>query len=197
MDPSGYFFAELFAAVTAIVEFFAANAGVIAATAAVVSGVTTFIGVTTGSQTAFQVAQISGFIAIGTGILMNYYKKLKTTNHHPMTNQEKEELKESIQARIKEIEASIESLETTSKPVEPDRAIGRITRMDAIQIQQMQETQLKVARANILTLNESLEKIEAGTFGQCRACKNLIGFERLKALPESTICVQCAEKYGR
>ncbi len=113
-----------------------------------------------------------------------------------MTPKEIAELKASIEQRMADIESNIKSLEETSKPVEPDRAIGRLTRMDAIQIQQMQEANLATARSNILKLQEGLRKIDEGTFGQCQYCKGMIGFERLKALPESNMCINCAEKYG-
>lgn len=114
-----------------------------------------------------------------------------------MTPAEKEEIKKAIEDRIREIEGSLQSLEDTAKPVEPDVSLGRLTRMDAMQIQQMQEANLEVARANIARLQESLKHIADDNFGQCRYCKGMIGFERLKALPESNMCIQCAEKYGR
>ena len=114
-----------------------------------------------------------------------------------MTPEQKEELKDSIHERIAELEASVEKLKDSSKTVELDGSIGRVTRMDAIQIQRMQEGQLKVTQANILTLKESIQKIDEGTFGKCLYCKKQIGFERLKALPESKTCIECAEKYGR
>lgn len=113
-----------------------------------------------------------------------------------MTPEEKNELKAAIEARIAEIESNLSSLEETSKPVEPDVSLGRLTRMDAIQIQKMQEANLKTARSNILKLREGLKKLEEGTFGICHYCDEMIGFERLKALPESVMCIRCAEKYG-
>lgn len=113
-----------------------------------------------------------------------------------MTPEEKKALRDSILARIKEIQASLASLEETAKPVEPDVAIGRLTRMDAMQQQKMQEENFKIAKSNILKLQDGLEKLEGDTFGQCHYCKQTIGFERLKALPESYMCIQCAEKYG-
>lgn len=114
-----------------------------------------------------------------------------------LTPEEIAEIKKCIEARIKEIEASLKSLEDTSKPVEPDVSLGRLTRMDAMQIQQMQEANLEVAKANVAKLKESLKNIDDPNFGQCRYCKKRIGFERLKALPESSMCIECAEKYGR
>ncbi|MCA9402709.1 MAG: TraR/DksA C4-type zinc finger protein [Candidatus Omnitrophica bacterium] len=114
-----------------------------------------------------------------------------------LTPAEIAEIKAAIEERIREIEASLPSLEDTAKPVEPDVSLGRLTRMDAMQIQQMQEANLQVARANIERLKHSLQIINTEQFGRCRYCKNMIGLERLKALPESTMCINCAEKFGR
>lgn len=113
-----------------------------------------------------------------------------------MTPEEKEELKVGIVARIADIQANMKSLKETAKPVAPDNAIGRLTRMDAMQIQKMQEVNLKTALNNIEKLKESLTKIDEDSFGQCPYCKQMIGFERLKALPESNMCIECAERYG-
>lgn len=113
-----------------------------------------------------------------------------------MTPEEKKELKEGIEQRIFDIESNMSSLEETSKPVAPDNALGRLTRMDAMQIQKVQKVSLETARSNILKLQDGLKKLDEGTFGQCYYCKGAIGFERLKALPESNMCIKCAEKYS-
>lgn len=113
-----------------------------------------------------------------------------------MTPEEKQELKAGMLQRIADIELNIKHLEATSKPVAPDNALGRLTRMDAMQMQKMGEENLKVARSNILKLQENLKKIDEGTYGTCYYCQGMIGFHRLKALPESHMCIACAEKHG-
>ena len=40
-------------------------------------------------------------------------------------------------------------------------------------------------------LNEALQRIEDGTFGICRTCKNPIGRGRLEAVPTATQCISC------
>lgn len=49
---------------------------------------------------------------------------------------------------------------------------------------------------NILALgriDEALEKIEEGTYGYCDLCGETIASERLDAVPESTLCRDCAD----
>jgi DnaK suppressor protein len=43
-------------------------------------------------------------------------------------------------------------------------------------------------------INEALARIEAGTFGHCEECGELIAKPRLQALPYARHCIQCARK---
>ena len=54
----------------------------------------------------------------------------------------------------------------------------------------MEQTQAeKLLRA----LNAALDRIDAGTFGKCRDCGQLIGEERLEAIPWTRYCITCQE----
>lgn len=46
-------------------------------------------------------------------------------------------------------------------------------------------------------LNEALERIENGTFGNCRVCGNKIGRARLEAVPHATMCIHCKSEEER
>lgn len=50
----------------------------------------------------------------------------------------------------------------------------------------------EVANAELEELMHALERIEAGTWGQCEKCAKAIGRDRLRALPETRCCLQCA-----
>ena len=47
------------------------------------------------------------------------------------------------------------------------------------------------ARAAIEQIDLAVEKIHAGTYGQCETCGTNIPKERLKALPYAALCVKC------
>jgi len=40
-------------------------------------------------------------------------------------------------------------------------------------------------------LNEALDRIEKGTYGKCRTCKEEINKKRLEAVPHATQCIKC------
>jgi RNA polymerase-binding protein DksA len=46
-------------------------------------------------------------------------------------------------------------------------------------------------------IDAALERIEAGTFGTCRACGGPVGEERLEALPWATLCIEDKRKQER
>ena len=46
-------------------------------------------------------------------------------------------------------------------------------------------------------IDAALERIEAGTFGTCKACGRPIGEERLEALPWATLCIEDKRKQER
>lgn len=46
-------------------------------------------------------------------------------------------------------------------------------------------------------IDQALERLEAGTYGQCQNCGNPIGAERLEARPFATLCINCKEADDR
>ncbi|MZH05914.1 MAG: hypothetical protein F3743_11030 [Nitrospinae bacterium] len=109
-----------------------------------------------------------------------------------MNEQERAELKQKIIEEIETQKHLIESFEETSKPVAPDNAIGRLTRMEAISSQGISEASLNSAKVKLAKLEKALEKIHLPEFGVCVRCSNSIPQGRIMLMPESTVCVNCA-----
>lgn len=98
-------------------------------------------------------------------------------------------LLEDLEAELRE--ALVAGAENTN-PVSPDRAIGRLTRQDAILSQQMA---LEIKRCNEGRLSQvraALERIEAESYGYCRRCEEEISEARLNVRPEAPVCINCA-----
>lgn len=80
-----------------------------------------------------------------------------------------------------------------TKPVAPDVAIGRISRMDAINNNAVTESALRQAQEKLNKLNYALTKVGSKGFGICMKCKIQIPVERILIRPESMYCVNCAK----
>ncbi|MFT6998807.1 MAG: DnaK suppressor protein [Cryomorphaceae bacterium] len=109
-----------------------------------------------------------------------------------MTSQEKEEIMVRISEEIKKTGREIIDLKELTKPISPENAIGRVSRMDAINNKSVNENRLRVAENKIKKLHHSLRKSKEPNFGICARCGNDIQIGRLILLPESNFCIRCA-----
>jgi DnaK suppressor protein len=111
-----------------------------------------------------------------------------------MKEEQRQELRRSIQSEIETLKKTIENLENSSKPVPPDDAYGRLSRMEAINSKSISEAGLASARARLPRLQNALEKIDDPDFGICVRCNRSIPPGRVMLVPESTVCVECADR---
>ncbi len=111
-----------------------------------------------------------------------------------MQSDNRELLKQKILDEIEAQKHLIQSLKETSKPVAPDNAIGRLTRMEAIVSKGVSEASLNSAQVKLSKLETALGKIEDPEFGLCLRCGEPIPHGRIMLMPESTLCVPCVEK---
>jgi len=52
------------------------------------------------------------------------------------------------------------------------------------------------SECELLELEAALARIDAGTWGRCERCGGAIGRDRLRALPETRVCLPCAKLPG-
>jgi len=111
-----------------------------------------------------------------------------------MNDTQRKEFTVYAREEIKGLKAEIPRLEELVKPVAPDNAIGRISRMDNIVNQSVAEAQLSKAKVRLVRLQEALKRVDGDEdFGLCMDCGDPIPMARLKAMPETAMCVECAD----
>ncbi len=113
-----------------------------------------------------------------------------------MKENEKEHLKNRVKERIEEVQADIKSYEALCKPVAPDNAIGRLTRLEAMNSKSINEEALRKAKQTLSKLEKALKFIDDPDYGYCEYCDEPIPVKRLMIMPETSLCVLCAEKMG-
>jgi len=114
-----------------------------------------------------------------------------------MTNEEQEKLRDLILRTISELQESSSYLEDATQPIEPSIAIGRLTRMEAIGEKSVNEAMHANVKQRLERLTNALDRMDKGIYGICARCRKEIPYGRLEAVPESVICVSCAEKKRR
>lgn len=105
---------------------------------------------------------------------------------------DKAQVKQTILDEISKTEASIIHYKELTQPIAPNDAIGRVSRMDAINNKTINEASLRQAENKLKTLKIVLSKIDDNDFGICLKCKQAIPLGRILIRPESLLCVNCA-----
>ncbi len=102
-------------------------------------------------------------------------------------------VKQTILDEISKTEKSIEEFKEITKPIAPDVAIGRVSRMDAINNKSVAEAGLRQAQYKLKNLQRVLSQIDHNDFGICLKCNHPIPLGRILIRPQSLLCVHCAE----
>ncbi len=107
---------------------------------------------------------------------------------------DKAQIQKHIEERCIDLKARILELEENTKPIAPDVSLGRLTRLDAMQLNAVSGASLENCRIELDALEQKLFSIDDPNFGLCRVCGQTINIERIKAMPESDICIVCAAR---
>ena len=98
----------------------------------------------------------------------------------------KEEIHTRILEEIAKTEKLIVEYKELSKPVTPDNAIGRISRMDAINNKSVTEASLRQAKEKLKNLNQVLSRVGTAEFGICIKCRKPIPVARILYRPKAS-----------
>ena len=106
----------------------------------------------------------------------------------------KNDLKLEVKKRITALEKEIEELKDLTKPVAPDCAIGRVSRMDAINNRSVNLAALEKKEEKFKALKIIIDEIDLPSFGKCVVCGGEILLGRILIVPESKRCMRCASR---
>jgi len=104
------------------------------------------------------------------------------------TEPQRSRLKEAIS----KTQLKVRRYEEMTQPIAPDNAIGRVSRMDAINNKSVMEAALRKAQQRLEGLQRHLDQLGSQEFGKCQKCGENIPFARILLAPESSFCVNCA-----
>ncbi|MFN3310851.1 MAG: TraR/DksA family transcriptional regulator [Thermomonas sp.] len=94
-----------------------------------------------------------------------------------------------------QLQAIAEASAVAGQTVELDQAsVGRLSRMDALQAQQMALATEQRRQRQLQQIAAVLRRMEQGDYGDCLACGEPIDPRRLEADPLATYCIACADR---
>lgn len=105
---------------------------------------------------------------------------------------DKVEIRSIIESEICKTGKQIVEYKELTKPIAPENAIGRISRMDAINNKSVVEAALRKSKEKFKKLKFALTKVDDDDFGLCIKCKQVIPLGRILIMPQSRTCVKCS-----
>ncbi|MFT6052212.1 MAG: DnaK suppressor protein [Halioglobus sp.] len=102
--------------------------------------------------------------------------------------------RETLISLREEIEQLVLTSKEAASTVELDQSkVGRLSRMDALQAQQMAQETTRRRQLQLQKIGTALLRIDAGDYGYCLVCEEEIPAARLGFDPASTHCIGCME----
>jgi DnaK suppressor protein len=108
-----------------------------------------------------------------------------------LTTAQEQELYGDLQGLRAELEQLLDDSRESSKAVDLDQPIGRLSRMDALQQQAMAKANRAGTQRRVKLIEAAMMAIKQERYGECRRCEEPIGYPRLKARPETPFCLEC------
>jgi RNA polymerase-binding protein DksA len=118
-----------------------------------------------------------------------------------LTNEELKYFQDILLAKRHETQEELDELKELSKEKDPSTEnaayASHIAEMGT-DAQEQEKTFLLTERLNdfLLHLNEALDRVVNKTYGSCQLCGKDIGKERLEAVPQTQLCMDCKIKMG-
>jgi DnaK suppressor protein len=104
-------------------------------------------------------------------------------------------LRQALNKRRVEVMGDDQATEEDRAPVELDESsVGRLSRMDAMQVHAMAEATHERRQAEIHRIDAALARMDAGDYGYCLSCDEKIPAKRLELDPAVPTCVACAAR---
>lgn len=98
-----------------------------------------------------------------------------------------------LEARRRELETASQRSKEGRRPVALDQqSVGRLSRMDAMQQQAMDEATERTRRRDLLRIERAEARLRDGEYGYCETCGEEIAARRLEVDPMAERCVRCA-----
>lgn len=110
-----------------------------------------------------------------------------------MTKEQLEEVRVLVEDAVEQTMQTISEYKEETKPIAPDCAIGRISRMDAINNKSVVEAALRTQENKLRGLKYVQTTLDESDFGLCNRCKQTIPIQRILLVPHNKFCVRCAQ----
>jgi DnaK suppressor protein len=117
----------------------------------------------------------------------------ETPEVETLSDEDRRAIRAKLEKQLEDARAQLEALRGSSAPVSLDLSIGRLSRVDAMQQQQMASAARRRTEIETRQISGALRRIQGTTYGECALCGGDIGRRRLLARPATPYCRHCEE----
>jgi DnaK suppressor protein len=100
--------------------------------------------------------------------------------------------KKYLEEALDEVGKYLEFSEDAAAAVAPDKGLGRLSRMEAMQDQQLVMEMRRRKKRQLVEIKLAISRLEMGNYGTCVFCGKEIHPERLEVAPEVQTCMSCS-----
>jgi DnaK suppressor protein len=105
------------------------------------------------------------------------------------------ELRAELESELARLDKTMNASREAARPVALDQtSVGRLSRIDALQNQQMSKDLHSRNESRRAQIEDALERMDAGTYGVCARCGEPIPYGRLLVFPEARLCAACGAR---
>jgi DnaK suppressor protein len=105
------------------------------------------------------------------------------------------EFRQQLESQQETLQLQLQISDENTKPVTLDQqSVGRVSRIDAIQQQQMASANREQSMALLQQVGAALKRIESDEYGLCQMCDEPIALPRLQAQSHAANCIVCQSK---
>ena len=107
-------------------------------------------------------------------------------------------LKDTLLTKRQQMERLMADHVEETRPVELDQTrVGRLSRMDALQGQEMAKEKERRRQIELRRIEAALRRLDEGEYGYCITCGDEIATKRLEFDPSVSTCIDCARQGER
>ncbi len=112
-----------------------------------------------------------------------------------MSDVDTDRIRADLTAKRAEICALLAETQEDAAPVALDQTQqGRLSRVDAMQRQEMAQAARRRRRRELERIDAALARLDDGTYGECARCGEEIADARLALDPTTPLCRDCARR---
>jgi len=96
-----------------------------------------------------------------------------------------------LESRLRTLQERLSEIHETLRQPEDDDLAEQAAELDDDEVL---ERLSRAGRDEALLIRAALKRIDDNTYGKCVSCGKAIGERRLRALPEASTCLRCAQR---